>query len=327
MTPGSRRMALLLAILAALPTEACAGGFFGRAAEGWWFYNEALPEAEPEVPELPPPSTAPTPEPPKEAEPPKAAKEPGGPAPFSAAWLRVEVPKAMERAIDDPTDENIRAYAYLQRLVMDKASKFGARAQRVIMADPLVDESMRRPRSSFAVQAVDFTAAQNVQATLKRIAESTGLLFFFRGDCPYCSAQAPLIQALSRQFGFRILPVSLDGQGLPNGEFPEFKPDQGQAVTMGVEQVPAVFMMRPPDGVAAVAQGLVSLEELQQRILLAAVNAGFLSEDELRGTRAAVPMPNLADRLPTAPGAEVDPQDPAALVDYIRRRVRTRTGG
>ena len=44
--------------------------------------------------------------------------------PFSAAWFREHMQSFMDKAIDEPTNENVRAYLYLQRVMMDKGSQF-----------------------------------------------------------------------------------------------------------------------------------------------------------------------------------------------------------
>lgn len=38
---------------------------------------------------------------------------------FSAAWLRENLPRLMDKAIDDPTQENVAAYLYAQRALLE----------------------------------------------------------------------------------------------------------------------------------------------------------------------------------------------------------------
>ena len=165
-------------------------------------------------------------------------------------------------------------------------------------------------------------AGRNRGRVLRRIAEQAGIIFFFRSDCPYCHIEAPVLKTLERVYGFTIYPVSLDGQALHNGLFRDFRADQGQAEAMGVIRVPAVYLVRPPNGIAPIGQGALALDQLKQRIVLAAVNAGWISEREYTETR-----PLASDQLmasgPLGTGAKL-PEDPAKLVAYLRSQVAGR---
>ena len=145
------------------------------------------------------------------------------------------------------------------------------------------------------------------------------MLFFFRSDCPYCEAQAPLLQQLAARYGFAVLPVSLDGAPLPGGAFPQFRQDQGQAQALGVVSTPALFLARPPDAMVPLAQGLLSLAQLQERVIGAAVEAGWISEREYSRTRPVTADLTLdARELPAAL-----PEDPEALLGVLRALART----
>jgi conjugal transfer pilus assembly protein TraF len=132
--------------------------------------------------------------------------------------------------------------------------------------------------------------------------------FFFRSDCPYCEAQAPLLQVLAERYGFTILAVSLDGAPLPGGLFPDYRRDAGHAARLGVVSTPALFLVKPEGPTfAPIAQGLLSLAQLQERITGAAVSQGWISEDAMPPTRRAAPRlePSL-------------PEDPDALLALLR---------
>ncbi len=153
---------------------------------------------------------------------------------------------------------------------------------------------------------------------MQRIAETAGVLFFFRSDCPYCEAQAPLLQLLASRYGFSILPVSIDGAPLPGGAFPEFRQDRGQAQALGVVSTPALFLVRPPDAVVPLSQGLLSLAQLQERVVVAAVEAGWISEGEYTRTRPVTADLTLdPGQLPAAL-----PEDPEALLGALRALAR-----
>jgi conjugal transfer pilus assembly protein TraF len=307
-------LSTFLCLSLALPLRPEAGGFYFREREGWFWY-----EREPESQAAPLPKPTPTPEPTESATPALSDAALEGPTPLSAQWLREHIGEYRDAAIDDPTPENVALYLYLQRVALDKSSRFAAATQRAVQLDPFLDEITQRPTATFAANLVNRQTGDQRDTVLKRIAEQAGVLFFFRSDCAYCGAQAPLLKLLEARYGFSVLPVSLDGAPLPGGEFPVFRQDRGQAKALGVVSTPALFLVRPPDAVVPLSQGLLSLAQLQERVVLAAAEAGWISEDEYTRTR-----PVTAD-LTLDPGKLPAglPEDPETLLAALRALAHT----
>ncbi|MEA3643840.1 MAG: conjugal transfer protein TraF [Lamprobacter sp.] len=111
--------------------------------------------------------------------------------------------------------------------------------------------------------------------------------------------------------------IALDGRPLPGGFFPSFVTDAGQAKTLGVVSTPALFLVRPPDGVVLIAQGVLSLAELQERLVNAATEAGWIPEHWRERTRARVTDLRL-DGTPLNEAERID--DPDQLLDLLRSR-------
>lgn len=301
--------ALLLAALSAPVLSAPPGAFYERGSEGWFWYHDPKEQTSPAA-ARPPETPAPM-EPPPVVEPAPAP----GPAPLSTRWLRENLETYRDRAIDDPTPENVAAYLYLQRVAMDKASRFAKVSERVVQSDPLLDEITQRPTATFGANLANKTAGAQRDALLGTIAERASLWFFFRSDCPYCAAQAPLLSHLARMYGLHVLPVSLDGASLPSGVFPDFVRDAGQAAALGVRSTPAMFLVDPTaPAFAPIAQGLLSMAQLQDRLIGGAVTAGWISESEAGLAKAVVAESALDASALT--GAL--PEDPAALVARLR---------
>ena len=316
MSPA-RSLSWLLPLLALLQPSGTAAQlpFYARSAEGWFWYAEEPPAAE-EPEQAPEPAPDVTALPPAAAEPASpASAAPGGPPPLSAAWLRANLERYRDSAIDDPSPRNVALYLYLQRLAIDKAERFAEATQRVVWSDPLLDETTRRPLATFAANLVNREAAANRDAALTETAKVAGLWFLFRSDCPYCEAQAPLLKVLTARYGFDVQAVSLDGKPLPSGFFRDFRADRGQAKALGVVSTPALFLARPPDGLVPLSQGVLSLAELEQRIVHAATEAGWIAPHWRERTRARV-----AD-LRMDPSGLDDPalaEDPDRLLAHLR---------
>ena len=115
--------------------------FFVDKERGWFWREEIVDPVQPK-PEKKVENSAELPR--------VAIKEP---QPLSVAWLRKNLEKYRDEAIDAPSPENVAAYFNLQRVMMDKAHRFTDVAHEVVISDPRLDENVRRPISSFAVQA------------------------------------------------------------------------------------------------------------------------------------------------------------------------------
>ncbi len=222
----------------------------------------------------------------------------------------------MDKAIDEPTNENVRAYLYLQRVMMDKGSQFADVSQQVVMGDPVLDEISRRPLATYAANRMDREAGAQRDIALGEVAKRAGLFFFYRSDCPYCHAQAPIIESMALNYGFEVFAIAVDGLPLPGGEFPNYKVDSGQARSLSVTTVPAVFLVEPPNVITPIGQGAMSLDELNNRIILAAHQAGWIDDQTYYATRPVQPGVSLA--MSAQELNEKILQDPEFLVRYLR---------
>ena len=203
-------------------------------------------------------------------------------------------------------------YFYLQKIALDKSSTFAKVSERVVQSDPYLDEITQRPTATFGANLANRQAGEGRDGALTQIAGTAAVWFFFRSDCPYCEAQAPQLQILAERYGFAILRVSIDGSPLPCGLFPDYRRDTGQAARLGVVSTPALFLVKPEGPTfAPIAQGLLSLAQLQERIARAALDQGWISEDAMPPTRLAAPRlePSL-------------PEDPDALLALLRAHTR-----
>ena len=100
------------------------------------------------------------------------------------------------------------------------------------------------------------------------MADENGLIFFFRSDCPHCHRYAPILKRFAADYGFTIIPVSLDGGALPEFPYPKQNYDLGRKLK--VEVVPALFMVNPESNtVVPVGYGYNDYSKLTQKVLFA----------------------------------------------------------
>ena len=286
--------ALLLSACIAAPVIAQDNSrFINRKAEGWFWYapEPTEQEVEPEIiPEPIPIAEAPPPEPLKE--PPAAQAK--APDMFSAAWIRENINKYLDAAIDNPTVENVEAFLYLQRLSMDKSEQFADAAEMAVTGNPMLDEMTRRPTSTFGTQKVDAVAGKRKESLLVDIAQRVGVFFFYNAKDEYSQSQAPLIKLLE-QSGFAIIAISEDGAPIPGFENDfNYRTDSGHAKELGVTTLPAVFIASPEGQFAPVGQGMMSLPDLNNRIVISALRENWITQDEYNNTRPVTNTDNLA---------------------------------
>ena len=265
--------------------------WYGRKSEGWHWYKDPVKEEPEEV--LPP---EPPEEPQKEKKedrivplvtpaPAPAQAKPDEPVAFSQAWLQKMIPVYLMNAVDNPTPENIEAFYVLQRIAMDKAERFARMAEQVRVGNRLIDETFRRPTSNFGLQDIDKEADRRTAELLAKVADFSGLFFFFKEGCPFCERQAPIIKELERK-GFSVIAVSLDGGTLHTARFDRVVRDNGQAALLNVQSTPAVFLANPKTGtIALLGESLMAQPELERRILLVAARNEWITQEELAQTR------------------------------------------
>ena len=244
--------------------------FYERHAEGWYWYKDPEPQKE-ELLKKKEPETV-------------KQSEASVPEPFSARWVREMLPKYMDVAWNNPTPENVEAYFLLQRFAMDRSQKFAQVAQRVVVGNPYLDETNRRPIASYAIPYVDREAGKSLDDLVKKVADKAGFFFFFKSDCPYCEAQAPVLKYLESD-GFDVLAISIDGGQLRSAQFANTRINSGQAEQLGVTATPALFLVSAEGQFTALGQGLLSYSDLKSRILIVAAREGWITEEEINATR------------------------------------------
>lgn len=279
--------------------------------ERGWFWREIQAEPKTLTARTEKPST-PNP-PPTQGSPKSSPKEP---LPLSAAWFRKNLEGYRDLAIDDPSSENVAAYYYLQRVMMDKAHRFTDVARQVVMSDPLLDENQRRPIATFAANETNRLAGIATEQVLTSVARQAGILFFFRSDCPYCHIQAPLLAVLEKRFGFKVYAVSLDGKAMPGDLYLDFHADRGQANLLGVVSTPAMFLMKPPDELLPLSQGALSLDDLSGRILSSAHESGWIDDAVFDATRGQRLSPSLIPSPSSVPIESLN--DPVELIQTLQ---------
>lgn len=281
--------------------------YWRRSREGWFWYQD---------PELVKPAPEPAaPPPPPAAELPIDKFGDGldrDLADFKDFQLRLE--RSLNAATQNPSERNVALFLELWAKARNKASVFTDVAQTVEVRMPWVNETEQgtRPTNPVAQRVFDQERQEQNDAQMTALAQDHGIYFFFRGDCGYCHAQAPMLKQLEMKYGFTVFAISMDGGRMPL--YPNAARDNGisaqisQALGMPAEQlqVPFTVLANPRTReVLPVGFGTMTVAEMVERIALVIRvrdDARAQGAPGATGAAGAARMWQEASSLPVRPG-------------------------
>jgi len=162
--------------------------------------------------------------------------------------------------------EDERVFLALQDYWLREASTHKQVNQQALLKYPEFDFSVTHPTSNIGTQITDEVRHQEEVSHMKKLAETSGLLFFYRSKNPYDTRQIPILEDFCRKFGFELIPVSVDGEVSP--ELRKSRLDRGQAARLNVRYFPAVLLVNPQTkATQPVAFGLTTQDVLTARLM------------------------------------------------------------
>jgi len=234
-----------------------AGRYWSDTWRGWHFYEDPELARPPRTAARPPARTAPL------------RTSPRAPELVELEQLRQRVEDLRGIAVMRPTEENVRRYMELEAQVVAQASTFAEVAQRLAWTTPELDPTLQgRPVNARALEVFDAGQLGGRSRAVAELGRDHVLLFFFRSDCPYCHAIAPMLEAFQARHGIRVEAVSVDGGAIPG--FGNARRDNGIGAALRVTQVPAVYLAQPFTGrIVTLGFGVLSESQLLERVAAA----------------------------------------------------------
>jgi len=176
---------------------------------------------------------------------------------------------AYQNAVVHPSKENILTYLDVTQKVMNQSQSFADTFRKTLWVSPQYDYSLTgRPNKAQALLAYNQSDQKNKADQLKVISDTKGIVYFFRSDCPYCNRFSPILKKFSDEYGFTIIPVSLDGKGSESFRYP--KKSHYLADKLQVDTVPATFIVDPDtNSVSTVGYGYMDWSDLIERVIFA----------------------------------------------------------
>lgn len=292
-------------------------GFFDSRERGWFWWEVEPEEPEDEPIEEPKVPIVVTPEKTSESEQEEVV--------IGVKWLKENLPKLEQAAVENPTETNLANYAYAQRLSLDYASRFSSKMMEFMTNEQVLSEERRRPTTKVALNSFNFQRDKEEKNVINMMADTTHIWFFYRSDCPYCHKQIPILKSLQQQYGFEILAVSMDGLTIPGAEDWPMVVDRDLRMTKELKVVgtPSLFLVsNKKEFRYPLTSGLQPLDKLFSRISLAAKETGAISEDEYNKTKYVVEENVFEKDEALKVKKKTIEEDPSILTEMLRKKLQ-----
>lgn len=247
----------------------------GEEDLGWNFY---FPDEIEDLTQKPKPEIV--------VQPPQPTKK--GPMPMSVEWFREHYPMIRDRAINNPTRQNLSAELFAQKVMFDKSEVYGRKRQFVQSSDPFLQEGNRLPMFGTAATAMLSESNDLRSEALSEVFEKSGLLVFYDHACEYCRKMTGIINSLDTKYPH--LDMRILAKNTPKPDFiPNVKPNipvypddffrLSENLPNPIQHWPAFIMTVPPSDYYIIAQGAVPRAELFNRVLNVAFEHQILGKD------------------------------------------------
>ena len=266
---------------------------------GWNFYCDPKKQKPGKKPAPPPTAPAPVEEP-KAEEP----AEPRAAYPATAAIEKAskDLDELKNKAIIEPTPENLSAYMYAQKAMVDRAGAFADVWQRVLFKTPDLDANQTYPLSQMGGEVYQDQKTAQWEDALRQGSANLGFLVVVSDEktCQLCGKQLEIIKLMQQKYG--IVPLVISKDSSYHRLYPAASVDTGQLVKLGLADHPTPFiaLVEPKSGaVEPLGSGLVTEDIILERV--------YVITQVPAGTRYGTGTANAAagsDLLPPLPGSQ-----------------------
>lgn len=240
------------------------GHAFGFCADkiqvGWNFYcdparkpNPKAPKAESRKEEVPAPQPT------------------SYPATDAIDKARKDLDELKNRAILEPSPENLSAYMFAQKAMVDQAGRFADVWERVLFRTPDLDANQTYPLSQMGGQVFQDQKRVKWEEALRQASDNLGFMVVVTDEktCPLCAKELEVIKLIEKNYGITPLVVAKDGSKHPL--YPDAQPDRGQLRALGLDAHPTPFiaLVEPRSGrVEPLGSGLLTEDVILERVFV-----------------------------------------------------------
>ncbi|QRD67174.1 conjugal transfer protein TraF (plasmid) [Xanthomonas citri pv. citri] len=234
----------------------------------------------------------PKPKPGPSPQPPAKTKD----TPLSVEWIRNNIDRLRDQAINNPTKENVEMFLYVHKYMMDLSERFAYTYRSVAEGNMALDETIANPVTAVSRRQISDATEKAQDQIINRLAGQVGIWYFFQSTCSYCLKQNPILDFMLQDAPLSILPISLDGLPMVDGSHSNWVVDTGQAQQLQVSTTPTLFLVNPSTNeVVLLAAGLRALPELKQRFVEVAYHQKWISKVEYETAMHGLPRRLLTD--------------------------------
>ena len=281
----------------------------GQEDLGWLFYWGDDEKPEPEEEPVPAPSA-----------PAESAQKP--PKPMSVEWFAKNYQVIRDRAVNNPTRENLRAELYAQKVMMDKSEVYARKRQYMQKSDPLLQEGDRLPL--FGATSLAMIQNQDIlkEKALGELYNESGLMVFYDENCQFCRQSITVVNYLHRKFpklDIRVYARNTAQPDVVQGLLQDIKvyPDDLINVSERLEITnwPSYVLVTPDNTFSLISKGMINLDTLKDRTLIAGFEHGILGKEwyeKIHHTQMGLIASNEYSDLPS--GME---EDPVLLINSV----------
>jgi conjugal transfer pilus assembly protein TraF len=220
-------------------------GFYDRAMEGRYWYDERLRD---------------------EAEEPMANKNISEDNALEYLQeLKQNFEKKKALAVLQPTRENLLKYMTIQNELVINAEKFAKVWQQILLENPLLNDELTNPTAQYAIQARKTAQYTEIESVLKSAREKHVLLFVYDSSKKLSQAAGEMVQDFVADTHWKIVPITVDGKDL--AEFPNSKILADQGLALGLKDTPAYIIGNiDEETIQHVGFGAISVSKLKENI-------------------------------------------------------------
>lgn len=176
------------------------------------------------------------------------------------AMLKEEFEEIQDKAIYDPTPENIKAYNVALRMISNNAVKFGLLS---------VTQNWQDPNSGMSVSAPNGAGLQhdldNQRDQIGKIVKRYAIFYFIAHDCKYCSIEANELKRMEYTYNISVKVISMDGSNLP--QYPNPISDNGISNKLQVKEPGEILIFDSSNNKTTVLGfGYIHFDQIIQRL-------------------------------------------------------------
>jgi len=308
--------------------------------KGWHFYQEPIvsieekPEPKEELKEEPKKEEASVEKPkvqiveiPKYIPAPKSWEELERERSGSVEWMNQELKQLTQKAIEEPSEENMLEYALFQRAVADKSTVFSEKYAEIYQKYPQLKAGI--PTSSVGLRAANESKDKTRRMNFDSLKDRVVFFFFFEGNCIYCHKMAKTTLAHMEQEGYAVKAISTGNGGIEGTIYEHPKnysiATKEQMDQLSLEVIPAIYMFNPnTKELAHLSLGYIDFQTLSDKAMFVAKEMGLLSDDQYEKTKFSPEKNNIyksADAPESGLEENYSSQD---LIQRLKQRMRIR---